>query len=307
MEIRKSKWLGKDFKKNIVYYIMFIPCVIFLVMFSYIPMFGIVLAFKDYYPRLGIWGSPFAESIFTHFELVFNDYYFWVVFKNTIVISLLRIAVGFPVTVIMALLFNELRSPKYAKVVQTVLFIPYFLSWIVMAGMIKRIFGNDGMINGIIMGFGGERVNYLTDSSKFLPLIILTDVWKTAGYGMIIYLASISTIEQSLYEAIEIDGGNRFHKMIAVTLPGIKSTLAIQLILSVSGVLNGGFDQIFNLYSVPVYDVADIIDTYIYRLGIDAGQIELGTALGLFKSVIAFVLIVVVNKVSKKIGGEGIW
>jgi putative aldouronate transport system permease protein len=286
---------------------MFIPCAVLLIMFSYVPMAGIVLSFKDFYPKLGIFNSPFVDPWYKYFEQVFTDYYFWEVFKNTVILSFLRILFGFPCTVILALLFNELRTPKYAKFVQTILFIPYFISWIVMSGMIKTIFGVDGLVNSILINIGAEKINFLTASGPFLVLLIFTEIFKTSGYGMIVYLAAISSIDNSLYEAVEIDGGNRLHKMWIVTLPGIKSTLAIQLILSVSGVLNGGFDQIFNLYSAPVYDVADIIDTYVYRIGIDAGKVEFGTALGLFKSVVSLILVLLANKIAKWFGGEGIW
>ena len=303
-KILKRRYL---WKKNFSYYLMFVPCAVLLIMFSYVPMMGIVLAFKDFYPKLGIFGSPFATPATKYFEKLFSDYYFWVTLKNTLAISSLRILACFPFTVFSALLFNELKSPRYGKFVQTVLYIPYFISWVVMAGMVKMIFGYDGMVNSVFVSIGGERTDFLTSSGPFLALIILVDMWKSSGYGMIIYLASISSIDQSLYEAVEIDGGNRWNKMMAVTLPGIKTAITIQLVLSVSGVLNGGFDQIFNLYSSPVYDVADILDTYIYRMGIDAGKVELGTALGFFKSVVGFLLIVIANKVCKLLGGDGVW
>lgn len=305
MEKKKSIKFGV--KKYGIYYLMFIPCAVLLIMFCYVPMAGIVLSFKDFYPKLGIFNSPFVTPWFKYFEQVFTDYYFWEVFKNTVILSFLRILFGFPCTVILALLFNELRTPKYAKFVQTILFIPYFISWIVMSGMIKTIFGVDGLVNSMLLNMGAEKINFLTESGPFLALLIFTEIFKTSGYGMIVYLAAISSIDNALYEAVEIDGGNRLHKMWIVTLPGIKSTLAIQLILSVSGVLNGGFDQIFNLYSAPVYDVADIIDTYVYRIGIDAGKVEFGTALGLFKSVVSLILVLLANKIAKLFGGEGIW
>ena len=294
-------------KKYWPYYLLFLPCFVALIAFSYVPMAGIILAFKDYIPRLGIYNSPFVQPPFKFFVKLFEDAYFWTVLKNTLVISLLRLLIGFPFPILLALLFNELKVKQFSKFVQTVLFIPYFISWIVLAGLLRQIFGNDGFVNSIITSLGGAQVKFLTKSGPFLALIILSDIWKGCGYGMIIYLASITSIDQGLYEAVEIDGGNRLHKMIHITLPGISSTIVIQLILSISGILNGGFDQIYNLYSVPVYDVADILDTYLYRVGLSEGKVELGTALGLFKSFIGFFLIILTNWLSKKMGGEGIW
>ena len=292
-------------KKYWQYYLLFIPCAIFLILFSYIPMGGIVLAFKDYYPKLGIYDSPWIDPLFKHFIKLFEDTYFWTVLKNTVVLSLLRLGVGFFFPIFLALLFNELKFKGFSKFVQTVLFIPYFISWVVLAGMLRQIFGNDGFVNTLITTLGGEPVKFMTKNGPFLALIVLSDIWKGCGYGMIIYLASITSIDQGLYEAVEIDGGNRLHKMWHITLPGISSTIAIQLILS--GILNGGFDQIYNMYSVPVYEVSDILDTYLYRVGLKEGKNELGTALGLFKSLIGFFMILGSNWLTKKMGGEGIW
>ena len=303
----KKRLKETKLKKYWQYYLLFIPCAIALILFSYVPIGGIVLAFKEYIPKFGIYGSPWAEPFAKHFIKLFEDSYFWMVLKNTLAISLLRLLIGFPFPIFLAILFNELKFPKFSKFVQTILFIPYFISWVVLAGMLRQIFGNDGFVNTIITALGGNSVSFLTKSGPFLALVILSDVWKGCGYGMIIYLASISSIDVGLYEAVEIDGGNRFHKMVHITLPGISSTIAIQLILSLSGILNGGFEQIYNLYSVPVYNVADILDTYLYRVGLSDGKVELGTALGLFKSLIGFVLIIISNWVIKKLGGDGIW
>lgn len=301
------KRFSKSLKKYWMYYLFFLPCAVGLIMFSYVPMAGVVLAFKEYWPKYGIFGSPWAEPFTYWFDKLFVDPTFWDVLWNTVIISLLRLVCGFPFPIILAILFNELKNKGFGKFVQTILFLPYFISWIVLSGMVKMIFSVDGFANSIVGLFGAEPVRFLSTSGTFLALIILVGIWKDAGYGMIIYLASISSIDQGLYEAVEIDGGNRWHKILHITLPGIASAIAIQLILSLSGILNGGFDQIYNLYSVPVYDVADIIDTYLYRVGLSEGQYELGTALGLFKSVIGLILVVISNKATKLLGGEGIW
>lgn len=299
--------LKTKFKMYWLYYVMFIPTVVGLIMFAYVPMGGVIIAFKDYIPKLGIYGSPFAKPLFYWFEKLFEDAYFWTVLKNTIFISFLRLVFGFPFPILLAILFNELKSKGFAKFVQTILFLPYFISWIVLSGIVKMFFGVDGFVNTMLENIGAANVPFLTQGTPFLIVLVAVGVWKDAGYGMIIYLASISSIDQQLYEAVEIDGGNRFHKMINITLPALSSTIAIQLILALSGILNGGFDQIFNLYSVPVYNVADIIDTYLYRVGLSQGKFELGTALGLFKSLIGLVLIIIANKTTRLLGGEGIW
>lgn len=295
------------FKKFLPYYILFAPALIFLILFHYVPVSGLILAFKNYYPRLGIYESPFATPIFKWFTKLFEDPYFWVVFRNTIVISLLKMILGWPYPILLALLFNELKSPRYGKFVQTILFIPNFLSWIVVAGLLRMIFSNDGFVNSIILGLGGSGVKFLTSNTSFLAIIVFSDIWKGGGYGMIIYLAAITAIDQSLYEAVEIDGGNRFHKMWYITLPGISTTISIQFVLGLPQILGGSFDQIYNLYSVPVYEVADTLDTYLYRVGLASGQMELGTALGLSKAVIGLILVLTGNWFSKRMGGEGVW
>ncbi|MBE7087257.1 MAG: sugar ABC transporter permease [Clostridiales bacterium] len=292
-------------KKYWPYYVMFLPCIVFLVLFSYIPMGGIIVAFKDYRLLKGIYGSPFIDPIFTHFIDLFESPNFWRAFCNTLDLFALRLVFGFPYPIFLAVLFNELKCAKYAKFVQTILFIPYFISWVVMAGMLKTIFNLNGIVNQLLQAMGFAKVDFFQTNVPFLILTILSGMLKDSGYGMIIYLAAITGIDQGLYEAVEIDGGNRGHKMWHITLPCIKSTIAIQLILSLSGILNGGLDQIYNTYSTSVYNVADIIDTYVFRN--ISEEVELGTALGLFKSVISLGLILISNKIAKLLGGEGIW
>ncbi len=302
-----SNSVGKRMRKYWIYYAMFIPGAIFLVLFNYVPMAGLVLAFKDFWPKYGMFNSPWVDPVFKHFTTLFEDVYFWTSVKNTIFISLLRFIVTFPSTIIIALLFNELRSRRFSRFVQTVMFLPYFISWVIIAGIAKRIFGLDGMVNSLLNGLGAESVKFFTDDVPFMILLILLDLWKGVGYGMILYLASMSAIDQELYDAVEIDGGNRLTKMLAVTLPGLKLLISMQLVMSFSGILNGGFDQIYNMYSVPVYDVADILDTYLFRVSFGEEQNHsLSTAVGLFKSVIGFVLIVAANKISDKINGESV-
>lgn len=305
--LKRRKSLGARMKQYWLYYALFIPGALLLVFFNYIPMAGYILAFKDYWPEYGMFLSPWEQPLFKNFTELFENAYFWVTVKNTLVIFFLKFITSFPMTIITALLFNELRSKKFAKFVQTIMFVPYFISWVVISGILKKVFGINGMVNGVLNFLGIESIAFLTSDVPFVLLIVLVDLWKGVGYGMILYLASMSAINCELYEAVEIDGGNRLTKMIHVSLPGLKMLISMQLVLSFSGILNAGFDNIYNMYSIPVYDVADIIDTYIFRISFEEGENHsMSTALSLFKAVIGFVLIVIANKVSDKINGESI-
>lgn len=287
-------------------YLMFLPVAVLLLIFNYFPMYGVTLAFKDFNPRLGIFGSKWIG--FEHFQTLFTDPYFLKVLWNTIRISLLKFAIGFPVPIILTLMLNEVKNAKFKRTVQTVSYLPYFISWVVVSGILINIFSIDGgQVNKLIQTLGGEQVNFFGDSNAFLTLLVISDIWKNAGWGTVIYFAAIANINPELYEAAMIDGANRFQRMRHITLPGMVPALSINLIFSCSSLLSAGFDQIFNLYNPVVYKVADIIDTYIFRIGISDGNYGISTALGLFNSVISVTLILVVNKVIKKLGGEGIW
>lgn len=303
---RRAGKFRQNFRRYWLLYVIFLPAFISLFVFSYIPLGGLILAFKDYSPRLGMWMSEFVTPIWKHFADALSGTDFWKVTLNTLRISLLRLVFGFPAPVLLALFLNEVRHPKFKKGVQTIVYLPHFLSWVVVAGMVRTLMSGDGMINSVLESLGLSSVPFLTDPNWFLFTLIVTDIWKSMGYGSIIYMAAISGIDQNLYEAATVDGANRWQKMRYVTLPCLGMAISINLILQLSGILSAGFDQIFNLYSPVVYDTADIIDTYVYRMGIVAGNFEVGTALGLVKSVIALILILVTNKIAKKMGGEGI-
>ena len=205
-------------------------------------------------------------------------------------------------------MLNEVRSVKYKKCIQTVIFLPHFISWVILAGIIISLLRIDGgIVNQVIVKFGGEPIAFLSDNRYFVPTLIIANIWKGAGWGTIIYLAALSGVDTGLYEAAMIDGANRWHRMIYITLPSITAAISIQLIMQLSHILSAGFDQIFNLYSPLVYDTADIIDTYVYRIGLINGKYSMATALGLFKSAVAFMLIVSSNVAIKKMGGDGIW
>ena len=289
------------------YYLLFIPCLVMLIIFSYAPMYGVVLAFKDHRIKLGIMNSPWADPLFKHFQELFKDPYFFTVLRNTVFISLLRILAGFPIPILLALLFNELRGQQFKKSVQTILYLPHFISWVVLGGMFKTLLASDGLVNDMLSGFGVDPVPFLTSSGWFVGTLIVTEVWKSMGFASIIYLAAIAGVDGEQYEAATIDGAGRWKKMWHITLPGIAVAISINAIMALSGILGGGFDQIFNLYSPVVYDAADIIDTYVYRSGITGGNYELATALGLFKSAVGITLIFITNKITTKMGGEGLW
>ncbi len=292
----KHKWL----------YIMLIPALIYYIIFHYVPMAGIVLAFKDYNIMEGIWASPFLG--FDWFEELFNTPKFYEVFWNTIYISVIRLIFGFPVPIIVALMLNEIRSIRYKRFVQTAIYIPQFISWVVLGGlMVNLLSQNNGIVNGIITALGFEPIGFLTDESAFIPTLVVSMIWKTFGWNTIIYLAALSSLDPQLYEAATVDGASRFKQLIHITLPGIMSTIVVILILRIGSLMQAGFEQIFVLYHPGVYGVADILDTYVYRLGLEDGKFELATAVGLFKSVINFTLLIIANRVARIGGKEGIY
>lgn len=304
----RAKGAGwRKFRKYLPLYLILLPPLISLIVFSYLPMGGIIIAFKDYSPRLGMWYSDFVQPLFKHFRSALSGTDFWKVTLNTIRISVLRLVFGFPAPILLALFLNEIRHPRFKKTVQTAVYLPYFLSWIVVAGIVRTMMSGDGMINSLIKSLGGKGIPFLTDPNWFIFALIISAIWKDMGYGSIIYMAAIAGIDPTLYEAATVDGANRWQKMRYVTLPCLSMAISINLILSISGILSAGFDQIFNLYSAVVYDTADIIDTYVYRMGLVSGNFEVATALGLVKSVIGLILIVITNKIADKLGGEGLW
>ena len=294
-DVVRDKWL----------YLLLLPGIVFLIIFRYIPIFGNVIAFMDYNPY------DAAQTTwvgFKHFQDLLTRPQFLQVFGNTLYISILKMVCGFPIPIILALMMNEMKNLKFKKVAQTLLYLPNFISWVVLAGLIMNMLDPDtGLVTGIINSITGEQVQVLTDTRYFVPMLIVTDIYKGAGWGTIIYFAALSGIDPQLYEAAEIDGARKWKQLLHITLPSITPTIVVMLILSCNNIVNAGFDQIFMLYTALVYSVADIIDTYVYRIGIQNADYSFSTAAGLFKSVIAFVMILIVNTVAKKTGNEGIW
>lgn len=297
--------LGKNLIRDKWLYLLLLPGLVFFFIFKYIPMYDLRIAFMDYNP-FDLSKSQWVG--FQQFTDLFTKPAFLKVFKNTIVISLWKMVIGFPIPIILALLMNEMRSIKFKKVSQTLLYLPYFISWVIMGGLIMNFLDpSTGIITAIIKAFTGQDMQVLTSKSAFVPMLVISDVYKGMGWGTIIYFAALSGVDPQLYEAASIDGAKRFKQLLHITIPAIMPTVIIMLILNCNNILNAGFDQIFMLYSAPVYDVADIIDTYVYRIGIKQTNYSFSTAAGMFKSVIALILIVSVNFAAKKSGNEGIW
>ena len=275
---------------------------LFVLIFNYIPMGGIILAFKDYKPGLGLWGSAWVGM--KQFAYLWNMSEFWSALSNTLIIALQKIVWGLVVPLTFALLLNEVKNKFFMKSVQTLTFIPYFLSWVVLGGiLIDFLSPNGGMVNSILGALGLQSVNFLGNPNTFVPTIIVTDIWKGLVYNAIVYLAALTGVDESLYEAAAIDGAGRWKQTIHITIPSIAPFIALMTILSLGNVLNAGFDQIFNLYNPAVYKTGDVIDTFVYRLGMVNYQYSLSTAVGLFKSVVSGILIVVSYRLADRYAG----
>lgn len=292
----------RGFKKYKVLYVMMLPAIAYYIVFHYVPMYGAVLAFKDFQLMKGIWNSPWIGMY--NFMYAFSDPVFLQVLKNTIIISLYKLIFGFPVPIMFALLLNEVASEKFKKIAQTISYLPHFISWVVMAGIFMSVLSIDGLVNSIVKLLGMDPVLFMGNEKYFRLILVLTDIYKSFGWGAIVYFAAISGINGEIYEAAIIDGASRFQRVINITIPMLVPVMAILLILSMAGILDAGFDQIFNMYSVNVYQVSDIIDTYVYRKGMIEMEYGYATAVGLFKSVIALVMIVTVNWIIKTAGGK---
>lgn len=295
----------KNKRDQISYHIMLLPGMVFVAIFSLLPMFGIVMAFQNFVPVKGIFGSEWVGLKNFETLMLFPDVKNVIV--NTVIIAVSKLILNIIVPVIFAVLLNEVRNRTLKRTMQTIVYLPYFLSWVILALMFQNIFSYTGMVNQLVQALGGEPVMYLISNDYFRPIVIFTDVWKNFGYGAVVYLATITGIDPQLYEAGEIDGANRWDKMIHITLPALKGTIILMATLSLGNVLNAGFDQIYNMYSPLVYETGDIIDTYVYRMGLEKLQYSMSTAVGLFKSVISFVLIVTSFKLADKFAGYRIF
>ncbi len=292
-------------KKYRSLYWLMLPGILYFLIFSYGPMYGITIAFKDYWMNMGILKSPWIGL--DNFRRLLAAPKFYEVFSNTLIISLEKIVCGFPVPIILALLLNEIYSTKLKRVLQTVMYLPHFISWVVISGIIFILFSQNGPVNNLLEVMHIGKVNFLTNPSTFRPMIIVSDIWKECGWGTIIYLASITGISPEYYEAAMIDGASRFQQITKITLPCILPTVVVMLVLRVGGITNAGFDQIFNLYNEAVYKTGDIIQTYNYRIGLADGDYSMGTAVGLLLNIINCALMLATNYISNKLTGMGLY
>ncbi|MDA3734137.1 ABC transporter permease subunit [Niameybacter massiliensis] len=304
--IKHNTW--QKIKNDRLLYVIIIPVIIWYIMFCYVPMGGLVLAFKQFRYDMGLWNSPWIGL--ENFRLMFEDRDFWIAFKNTLIFSGGKMLFHFPVPIIIAILLNEIKNPKLKKFYQTVFTFPHFISWVVLAGVLTNMFASNGIVNQMLGAMGMDTIAPLVSTTSFRPFIWISNIWKELGWDSIIYLAAFASIDPGLYEAASIDGANRWQKMLHVSWPGIRSTVAIMFILAIGQIMTNGanFDQIFNLYSSPVYSVADTIDTYVFRKSfVTGGNFGYTTALGLFKSIIGVVLLTTANKVVTKYGEQGLF
>lgn len=301
------KKAGKQMRRDWLLYLLLLPTLLWYGVFCYAPMAGITLSFREFRFDMGLWKSPWVGL--ANFSRMFSQNNFWIAVKNTVIFSLGRIVFQMPCAILLAVFLNEVRNARLKKFFQTAVTFPHFISWVVLSGILINLFGSSGIINQILAELGIGGISPITQASSFRAFIWLTNIWKEAGWDSIIYLAAITSIDTGLYEAANVDGANRFQKMWHITLPGIRSTICIMLILAVGQVMtNGGFDQIFNLYSPTVYSVADTLDTYVFRESFLTGTLNYGysTAIGLFKSVVGVVLIMGSNKIVTKCGENGL-
>ena len=264
------------------YYVMMLPGLIILVLFNLVPLLGIVMAFQNFSPGKGILGSPWVGL--ENFRFMFSMRDTWNILYNTFFIAFFKIVGNLLVPLIFALLLNEVRSLKFKRTVQTIVYLPHFLSWVILASIILNIFGYEGPVNAVIELFGGEKILFFANAKMFPWLVIFTDIWKEYGFNAVIYLAALTGIDQTLYEAAMVDGAGRFKQLWHITLPEIRTTVVLLAVLALGNVMNANFDQIFNLYNPLVYSTGDIIDTWVYRTGLENLQFSLATAVGLLKS-----------------------
>lgn len=292
-------------KNALLYHTMVIPGLVFLIIFSILPMFGVVLAFQKFVPAKGILGSDFVGL--RNFQRLLKMMDFRQVVCNTLILSVLKITFGLAVPVMFAMILNECRLPVFKRTVQTIVYLPHFLSWVVLSVVFVNFFSLSGMFNRAVTMLGGEAQVWLIRSRAFRLILVITDVWKGFGYGAIVYLAAITNISPDLYEAASIDGANRIQRIAHITLPGILPTVVLMATLSLQNILNAGFDQVYNLYSPLVYSTGDIIDTYIYRTGLINMQYSLSAAVGLFKSLIGFIMISLSYTLARRFAGYSIF
>ena len=299
-KMKKKTFIQKRIMRSqSMYHMMMLPGMIFVLIFSYVPMVGIVMAFQDYVPAKGILGSEFVGL--QHFKYMFSLPDIWQILTNTVVIAVGKIILGTVMAIAFAILLNEIRVKFFKKAVQTIVYLPHFLSWVVLAAVVINMVNLDGPVNQILQMLGLDKINFLGSNTWFRPMIIVTDVWKEFGYNSIVYLAAITSIDPGLHEAAAMDGANWWKRIWHITLPGMLPIILLMGAMNLTSILSAGFDQIYNLYSPMVYQTGDVLDTYVYRMGMISRQYSFSTAVGLLRSVVGMALMLIANGLAKKL------
>lgn len=301
---RKNSILRSIKRDSLLYLLLLLPMA-YIIIFKYAPIYGVLMAFQEYNIFEGISGSEWVGL--DVFKFIFEQNSFYRALANTLVLNLLDLIAGFPAPIILAILLNEIRFVRFKKVTQTILYLPHFLSWVIIGGMVYLMFSSGGMANSVLSGLGLGKIDFLSQKMNWLIMYVAVGVWHSVGWGTIIYLASIVGINKELYEASDIDGCSRLRKIWHITLPGIKPTIIILLILQIGRMISIGFDRPFVMGNSLVSEYSDVISTYVYRIGIGSGDFSQATAVGLFQSVVGLILLVAANYIAKKIGEQGIW
>ena len=286
-------------------YAMLLLPVVYYFLFHYRPLPGLAIAFKNYNMFKGIWASPWVGL--KYFKQVFQFETFWISVRNMLVLNVLGLVLGFPLPIVLALFLNEIRSKNFKKVIQTIIYLPHFISWVIVGGMMYQIFASSGLINSVITRLGIGPVPFLSTNGWWIFTYFIVGIWKNLGWNTNIYLSAMTGIDQEIYEAARVDGCSRFRMMISITVPCIMETVVIMLILAIGGLASIGFEQPYVMQNSVVMDVADVVSTYVYRVGLQQGKFSIGTAVGLAQSVINFILVMSANAISKRVSGKGIW
>ena len=297
--------LKKDFRRNRMLYLLVVPVLLFYLIFQYRPMYGALIAFKDYTPTLGVVDSPWVGL--ANFKRFFNSVYFNRLIKNTVLLSVYNLVFGFPAPIILALLLNEIKSKKFKSATQTVTYLPHFISLIVVTGMLRDFSLTSGLFNDIITFFGGERSALLQNPKLYRGIYVASSIWQEVGWGSIIYLSALSGVDSELYEAAQIDGAGKWKQMLNITLPGIAPTIIIMLTMKIGTLMNMGYEKTILLYNPATYETADIISSYVYRVGLLEQDWSYSTAIGLFNSIINLTLLLIANKLAKRFSETSLW
>lgn len=305
----RKKTLAQRMKPYAALYLMLLPGLALILIFCYGPMYGLQIAFKDYNIGLGIWNSPWVGL--EHFQKFLSTDAAIRALTNTIIISALKLVFSFPMPILLAVVLNEIGNQTFKRVAQTISYLPHFISWIIVASLLNNLLSpSTGVINAFIQQLGRDPIYFLADKNWFRPILVISNIWKEIGWSSVVYLAALSGIDPSLYEAAIVDGATRVQRITRITLPSIMPIAVTMLILSMGSIMSAGFDQVFNLYSPQVYDVGDILDTYVYRRGLVDMSYSFSTAVGLFKSVVGLILVVAVNVIAKRLSPDheaGLW